>query len=237
MTHTKPAIVVVAGVVVIVAMVSLLGCSLSSFIAPPTSTPTPTRTPKPTFTPTSTHTATPVFTPTPIPTDTPTVTPTPAVTDTPTATAVPPTATRRPVTPTPTRRPATPTPRGPTATPKPSWDFEYVPGSIRTFGNCAGPYFKGVILGEGGARTNGVPVHFWFYNVHDCKVSGVGEPTGEWGFNPGLDEPLKKTRIDFYLQVVDNCSNLAPRSEVLTVPFDNACAAGQFENITFRYTR
>jgi len=92
-------------------------------------------------------------------------------------------------------------------------------------------------LGEGGAKTNGVPVHMWFYDNHDCKVSGQGEPLGEWGFNPLLDQALKTTHIEFYLQVVDNCANLAPRSEVLTVVFDNACTAGQFTNITFRYSR
>ena len=108
---------------------------------------------------------------------------------------------------------------------------------MRVFPNCSGPYFKGVILGQGGARTNGVSVHFWFYDNHDCKVSGQGESTGEWGFNPSLAEPLRKTHIEFYLQVVDNCTNLVPRSEALPILFDNACTVGQFENITFRYTR
>lgn len=108
-------------------------------------------------------------------------------------------------------------------------------GSIRTFPNCGGPYFKGKILGQGGLATNGIAVHFWFYGVEDCKVSGVGEGTGEWGFNPFLAEPLKHTRIDFHLQVVNSCQDLTPRSDVFTVVFDEACDAGQFENITFRY--
>jgi len=103
--------------------------------------------------------------------------------------------------------------------------------------NCAGPYFEGVILGQGGAKTNGVAVHFWFYDNLDCKVSGDDKPVGEWGFNPGLADNLKNAHIEFYLQVVDNCTNLAPRSAILTIPFDSACEAGQFENITFRYTR
>ena len=162
----------------------------------------------------------------------------------PTSTVVPPTSTSALPTatqasqPTATTVPSTATATTqPTATPGSSWDFEYVSGSVVTSPNCAGPYFRGVILGQGGARTNGISVHFWFYDVHDCKVSGEGESTGEWGFNPGLAEDLKNTDIEFYVQVVDNCTNLGPRSEVLTIPFDNACAAGQFENITFRYTR
>ncbi len=110
-------------------------------------------------------------------------------------------------------------------------------GSIRTFPNCSGPYFKGVILGQGGVRTNGASVHFWFYDIHDCKVSGQGEPTGEFGFNPGLAERNRHTHIEFYIQVVDNCTNRAPKSQALPIVFDEACNAGQFENITFRYTR
>jgi hypothetical protein len=237
MTNTRIGLTGVALIAIVMAMVSVLGCSLTSFIASPTETPTPTRTPKPTFTPTSTHTATPVYTPTPTHTDTPTVTPTPEVTDTPTATPVTPTATRRPARATPTRRPATPTPRGPTATPVRNWDFEYVPNSIRTFANCAGPYFKGSILGQGGGLTNNIAVHFWFYDVHDCKLSGDKEATGEWGFNPGLAQALKETHIEFNIQVVNSCEDLTPRSEVFTVIFDDACLAGQFENIVFRYTR
>lgn len=242
----SPVVIAVAIVMAILIIMSMLACVLAPFmlasslapligIGPETATPTPTRTPKPTFTPTATYTPTPVETPTPTATDTPTETPTPVVTDTPTPTPVPPTPTRRPATATPTRRPATPTPRRPTPTRGPNWEFVYVDKSVRTFGNCGGPFFKGVILGKGGVRTNGIAVHFWFYDVHDCRISGVGEPVGEWGFNPGLAEPLKRTQIDFHLQVVNSCQDLTPRSDVFTIEFDDACGAGQFENITFRY--
>jgi len=111
----------------------------------------------------------------------------------------------------------------------------YIDNSIRTFGDCGGPHFHGVVLGQGGAPTNGIAVRFWFYSVEDCKVSGVGEATGGWGFNPGLAGPLKHTHIEFYLQVVNSCADLTPRSDVFTVVFDEACEAGRFENITFRY--
>ncbi len=111
----------------------------------------------------------------------------------------------------------------------------YIDASIRTFANCSGPYFKGVILGQGAVPTNGIPVHFWFYGVDDCKVSGVGESTGEWGFNPGLAEPLKHTHIVFNLQVVNNCQDKIPRSDTLQVEMFDSCETGQFENITFAY--
>lgn len=220
------------------ALISILGCSLTSLIGlgEPTSTATPTRTLRPTFTPTVTYTPTPEESPTPTATHTPTETPTPQVTDTPTPAPVPPTPTRRPATP--TRRPATPTPKGPKPTPAPpapNWEFVYVDKSIRTFGNCGGPFFKAVILGQGGVRTNGVAVHFWFFDQHDCRVSGEGQGTGEVGFDPGLHPTLKNTNITFNLQVVNSCDDWTPRSDVFPVLFDNACAAGQFENITFRY--
>jgi len=92
-----------------------------------------------------------------------------------------------------------------------------------------------VIEGQGGARTNGVAVHMWFYDNDDCRISGVGQTTGEVGFDPGLGAGLKKTRITFNIQVVNSCEDLTPRSDVFPVFFDDACAAGQFENITFRY--
>jgi hypothetical protein len=65
MTNTRMAQTVVVVVGITLVMASILGCSLTSFIASPTETPTPTRTPKPTFTSTPTYTATPVYTPTP----------------------------------------------------------------------------------------------------------------------------------------------------------------------------
>lgn len=194
--------------------------------------PSPTTTGAPL--PTATNTGVPISTNTMV-----VVEPTPTQTLPPaTATVSTPTATTPPVAPTATPVPATATPTATaTATPTPSWDFEYVADSMHVSANCAGPYFEGVILGQGGSPTDGISVHFWFYNVPDCKVSGEGKPTGEWGFNPGLAENLKNTHIEFYLQVVDNCTNLAPRSAILTIPFDSACEAGQFENITFQYTR
>ena len=106
---------------------------------------------------------------------------------------------------------------------------------MSVFGNCGGPYFKGVVLGQGGVPADGISVHFWFYDNHDCKVSGVDAATGEWGFNPGLADALKNSHIEFYLEVVNGCMDLTPRSDVFTVVFDNACEAGQFENITFEY--
>lgn len=242
----SPVVIAVAIVMAILIIMSMLACVLAPFmlasslapligIGPETATPTPTRTPKPTFTPTATYTPTPVETPTPTATYTPTETPTPVVTDTPTPTPVPPTPTRRPATATPTRRPATPTPRRPTPTPAPKWEFAYVDGSMETAANCGGPFFKGIILGQGGVRTNGTPVHFWFDTVGDCKVSGVGQPVGEWGFDPSLAEPFKHVHFEFHFQVVNSCQDYTPRSDVFTIDFNDACEEGQFENITFRY--
>ena len=227
----------------------MLSRELALTAATPTEVSTPLPTMRPTFTsipvgpsPTSTPETTATTPPEPTVTSTLVVAPATATyTNTPvppTATTAPATATHTPGGPTATSAPPTATATAQsTATPRPNWEFEYVSNSMRTSPNCAGPYFKGVILGQGGTRTNGIAVHFWFYDVPDCKVSGEGESTGEWGFNPSLAEPLKNTHIEFYLQVVDNCTNLAPRSEVLTIPFDKACDAGQFEDITFRYAR
>ena len=197
--------------------------------------PTPTDTPQPTHT----------YTPEPMPTNTIVIVP-PTVTHTntpvpPTSTPLPPTATFTPDGPTETVPPPTATPTtpaaspSPTSTPETAYDFRYREGSMSVFGNCGGPYFKGVILGQGGVPTNGISVHFWFYDNHDCKVSGVDAATGEWGFNPGLADDLKNSHIEFYLQVVNSCTDLTPRSTVFPVVFDNACEAGQFENITFEY--
>jgi hypothetical protein len=218
--------------------------------ATPTVEPTHTVTP-PVSIPTSTPLATSTTAPQPTATNTtvivqpsPTQTSVPAVPTAtftpggPTATSVAPTATNTAGAPTATSAPPTTTATTqPTATQAPAWDFDYVENSMLTVGNCGGPNFSGVILGEGGARTNGISVRFWFYTVEDCKVSGQDKPVGEWGFDPALEPALRDTHIEFYLQVVDNCTNLAPRSERFTIVFDNACQAGQFDNITFRYTR
>jgi hypothetical protein len=227
---------VLAGLLSILALVSVLGCSLTSFIAPPTSTPTPTRTPKPTFTPTSTHTATPIYTPTPIPTDTPTFTATPAVTDTPTATPVPPTATRRPVAPTATRRPPTATPRGPAPTPRPNYDFRYVQGSMRAFPNCGTVYFKGEVRGMGGAPVNGKTVRLRFANNVAYKTSGLGEAVGGWGFSP-LAQNMYHAPFTFLIDIVESESNPVKLSDTVQIDFVGCDVAGQFENIVFEYTR
>lgn len=235
-TGKKLAVTTSAVLVTVLVMVSILGCSLSSFIGSPTPTATPTRTPKPTFTPTSTHTPTPVETPTPTPTDTPTVTPTPAVTDTPTPTTPPPTATRRPVTPTATRRAATPTPRGPTATPRPLYDFRFVPSSLRAFPNCGSVYFKGVVKGMGGAPVNGRIVRLRFADYVVYRTTGYEQAPGEWGFAP-LSPNNYHAPFRFLIDVVASESNPTPQSDTVTIDFVSCDVAGQFENIVFEWAR
>jgi hypothetical protein len=236
MTGTKLVATITSTLVIILVLISALGCSLSSFIGSPTATSTPTRTPKPTFTPTSTHTATPVETPTPTPTDTPTVTPTPEVTDTPTPTTAPPTATRRPATPTATRRAATATPRGPTATPRPSYDFRYVQGSLRAFPNCGTVYFKGTIKGMGGEPVNGRIVRLRFADNVAYKTSGLGESAGGWGFAP-LALNMYHAPFTFLIDIVASENDPTPQSDTVTIDFVGCDVAGQFENIVFEYAR
>jgi hypothetical protein len=222
--------------VTMLVLVSILGCSLMSFIASPTATPTSTRTPKPTFTPTSTHTPTPVESPTPTPTDTPTITPTPEVTDTPTPTTPPPTATRRPATPTATRRPATPTPRGATATPKPLYDFRFVPSSLRAFPNCGSVYFKGKITGMGGEPVNGRIVRLRFADNVVYRTSGYEEAPGEWGFAP-LAPNMYHAPFTFLIDIVASENNPTPQSDTVRIDFVSCDVAGQFENIVFQWAR
>jgi len=236
MTSRKLITTTTAALVAVLVMVSLLGCSLTSFIGSPTATPTSTRTPKPTFTPTSTHSPTPVHSPTPTATDTPTVTPTPEVTDTPTPTTVPPTATRRPATATPTRRPATPTPKTPPPTPKPIYDFRYVAGSLRAFTNCGTVYFKGSIKGMGGAPVDGRIVRLRFFDNVAFDTSGVGQSPGDWGFSP-LAPEMYHAPITFLIDIVSSQSNPQPQSDTVQIDFVNCEASGQFENIVFEYTR
>ena len=236
MTSRKLITTTTAALVTVLVMVSLLGCSLTSFIGSPTATPTSTRTPKPTFTPTSTHSPTPVHSPTPTATDTPTVTPTPEVTDTPTPTTVPPTATRRPVTPAPTRRPVTPTPKAPPPTPKPAYDFRYVAGSLRVFPNCGTVYFKGSIKGMGGAPVDGRIVRLRFADRVAFKTSGVGESPGGWGFSP-LAMEMYHAPFTFLIDIVSSESNPQPQSDTVSIDFVNCEVGGQFENIVFEYTR
>ncbi len=225
-----------AVLVTVLVMVSLLGCSLTSFMGSPTSTATSTRTPKPTFTPTATHTSTPIYSPTPIPTDTPTVTPTPEVTDTPTPTTIPPTATRRPVPPTPTRPAATATPKTPPPTPKPTYDFRYVAGSLRAFPNCGTVYFKGKITGMGGEPVNGRIVRLRFADNVAFKTSGLGESPGEWGFSP-LSPNMYHAPFTFLIDIVSSESNPQPQSDTVQIDFVGCDVAGQFENIVFEYAR
>lgn len=231
MTNKNLAGTAVAIALAVLIMVSLLGCSLTSFIGAPTPTPTSTRTPKPTFTPTATYTPTPVETPTPIPTDTPTATPTPAVTDTPTPTE---TATRRPSPPTPTRRPATPTPRGPTPTPVPSYPFRYVRGSILAQPNCGTVYMHGKVIGVGGEGVNGKTVRLRFAGNVAWKISGQGEDPGDFGFAPLSMEHFHSPFV-FQIDIVESQANPVPLSDTLDIVFTNCGQNGQFTNIVFEY--
>jgi LysM repeat protein len=144
-------------------------------------------------------------------------------------------------TPTPTRLPAsTNQPAAPTQVPATptagaSTAFQYVQGSMRHYPNCGTVYFKGKITGVGGEPVNGQTVRLRFAGHSVYRVSGEGQDPGEWSFAP-LAGDNYHSPFTFLIDVVESAANPAAKSDTLQIQFTDCDAAGQFENILFRYS-
>jgi len=119
-------------------------------------------------------------------------------------------------------------------TPAPSYEFRFVPGSMRTFPNCGTVYVKGKLIGVGGEPVDGRIVRLRFADKVAYKVSGVGENPGEWGFAP-LSQESYHSSFTFLIDIVENQANPVPQSDTVEIDFTDCGVAGQFENIVFEY--
>ncbi len=155
---------------------------------------------------------------------------TPSAGSTPTSTSVP-ASSNQPAAPTP--RPATPVPATPTA--GASTAFQYVQGSMRHYPNCGTVYFKGKITGVGGEPVNGETIRLRFGGYSVYRVSGDGQDAGEWSFAP-LAGDNYHSPFTFLIDVVKSAANPTAKSDTLQIQFTDCDAAGQFENILFRYS-
>ena len=181
-------------IVILLALVATMGCSLDSIRSliaqAPTPSPTPTKTPRPTHTPVPTSAPTATVTNTPVPT----LTPVP-----PTSTPVPPAPTKNPPPPPPPSNTpvpeAPPTPVSPPPTPAPqyAWRGDIV-GSSK---NCGSTGVLGLTLDASGGLAGDIWVHYWTdgwdgawaktswaktdYNKNwDGLIFGAGPRPGTW---------------------------------------------------------
>lgn len=145
-----------------------------------------------------------------------------------------PTATPRPPAPTATRRPATPTPVPPSPTPTPPYPFRYVQGSMIAQANCGTVYIRGKVIGVGGEPVSGKTLRLRFGDYVAYKVSGQGEPPGEWGFAPLAAENYHSPFL-FLIDLVASEASPVPQSDTLEIAFNDCALSGQFTNIVFSY--
>lgn len=68
------------------------------------------------------------------------------------------------------------------------------------------------------------------------RVSGYGEPPGEWGFAPLAPENVHSP-FTFEIDVVDSAANPEPRSDTVVIEFTDCSVAGHFTNIVFVYAK